>query len=202
MNDYFAIEFILKEQPAVSQALNEITLILESCDCILPTSYHDPQSNSLILVWRYEKNKNELAWDVCHHLHHVLFNEKRRDMVKFYNKYHTEPISFSSEHCFQLLRFGNPHNFTFLGDIPLVLDNLLILNEHQHDRRKFTESVKQLMINTIQMIDSFSNYEINKLDFATLYLLYKKIEGMAITTTMQENAEKYLFFLNRIMQLK
>ena len=42
MNDYFAIEFILEEQSAVLQALNDITLILESCSCILPASYHDP----------------------------------------------------------------------------------------------------------------------------------------------------------------
>lgn len=202
MNDYFAIEFILEEQSAVLQALNDITLILESCSCILPASYHDPQSNSLILVWRYEKNKNEQAWDVCHHLPHMLFNEKGWDMVKFYNTYHTAPICFSSEHCFHLLRFGNPHNFTFLGDIPLVLENLSILYEHQHDRKKFTASVKDLMQNTIQMINSFANHEIKKLDFATLYLLYKKIEGMSITTTMQESAKIHLFFLNKTMKLK
>lgn len=69
MNDYFAIEFILEEQSAVLQALNDITLILESCGCILPSSYHDPQSNSLILVWRYEKNKmNRLGMFVITYL--------------------------------------------------------------------------------------------------------------------------------------
>ena len=46
-----------------------------------------------------------------------------------------------------------------------------------------------------------SPHFIKKLDFATLYLLYKKIEGMSITTTMQESA-KILFFLNKTMKLK
>ena len=197
---YCAIEFILRDQTIINKALNNILYILQSCNCVLPCFYHDASSNSLVLVWRYKKNKNELAWDVCHHIPHMLFNEKSRDMVDFYNKYHTEPVVFSSERCSHILRFANPHAFTYLGDVSLELSELSVLLECDFDQKMFISDVKCLQNRTLKMIESIN--EIGKLDFSILYLLYKRVEAMAITTNTSEAVQTHLRYLNNIMLMK
>lgn len=202
MSHYFALEFILQDQSMICQALNDIMLIFQSSNCILPSSYHNKESNSLVLVWRYIKNINEQAWDVCHHISHILFNEHHIFIANFCNKYQTAPFVYCSDRCCHILRFGNPHTYTYFGEIALSLSDVSILREYDFDAKKFLSSVASLQTKTIQMIRSFKEQELKKLDFGIIYLIYKKIEGMAITTNTINKIQRHLLFLNNIMLKK
>lgn len=48
------------------------------------------------------------------------------------------------------------------------------------------------------MIRSFQDSEIGKWDFSMLYLLYKKLEAMSITTDTTECVQPYLYLLNEM----
>lgn len=115
MKNYFAIEFILGSPAMVPQALDDILMIVQSSRCMQPASYHGKGADTLVLVWRYTQHRNQQAWDVCHHIPHMLFHEHHRAFVNFCNKYRTAPVVFSSEECCRMLRFGNPQAFTYLG---------------------------------------------------------------------------------------
>lgn len=202
MLHHFTVEFILQEQSMICQALNDFMLVFQSGNYILPSSYYNKESNSLVLVWRYIKNINEQAWDVCHHISHVLFNENHVFIANFCNKYQTSPFVYCSDRCCHILRFGNPHTYTYFGGIALSLSDASILQEHDFDVNKFLSGVESLQIKTIQMIRSLKEQELEKLDFGTIYLIYKKIEGMAITTNLINKVQPHLFFLNNIMLKK
>lgn len=182
--------------------MNDILRVLQSSECILPACYCDMRTPSLVLAWRYVRNKNELAWDVCHHMPYMLFNENSRALVSFCNKYQTEPVVVGSEPCCRMLRFGNPHAFTYSGDIPLSLSDVSLLLEGDWNPHAFADCVKGLQMRMIQMMRSFEEEEMRKLDFDTIYLMYKKMEAMSITTDSAEVVQPYLNFLNAIIRMK
>ena len=127
--NYFALEFILGSRTEVHRAFNNMLQIMQSTHCIIPSFYHNTVSHSLVLVWRYKRHTNELAWDVCHHIPQVLFNDNRCSFVNFCNEYQTSPIVLGSEPCWRMLRFGNPHAYTCFGEIPLSLSDVTVLYE-------------------------------------------------------------------------
>lgn len=200
MKNYVAIEFIALNRKIVPQATNDIRTLFDSIHCILPSLYCGTETDSLILVWRYTKHKNHQAWDVCHHIPHMLFQEQHSAFVNFCDKYQTVPVVFSSEECCRMLRFGNPQAFTYSGDIPWASSGCAVLSECDFDSEAFTASVESLLAKNIEMIRSFQEREIGKLDFSMLYLLCKKVEAMAITTDRYEQVQPYLNVLYELLR--
>lgn len=196
MTNYIAIEFILGSPEMVQQALDDILMIVQSSRCMQPASYHGWEADSLVLVWRYTQHRNQQAWDVCHHIPHMLFYEHHRAFVNFCNKYRTAPVVFSSEECCRMLRFGNPQAFTYLGGIPWDASDLSLLCDGDFHPQTFMASVEALLAKNIDAIRSFQDSEIGKRDFNMLYLLYKKLEAMAITTDSTARVQPYLNFLH------
>ena len=73
MKDFLSIQFILSPDVEAHLALGDLMSIMREIKCPLPTAYYDTSINALLLVWVYEKNKNEQAWDVLHHVPYLLF---------------------------------------------------------------------------------------------------------------------------------
>ena len=143
----------------------------------MPGAYRDDEH--LLLVWRYERHANECAWELCHHVMHILLYEKMLDMHRFYNEFKTEPIMCSSERLCRVLRFGVPHGFMCDGELPpLPMDALEPLYECERDDTEFQRSVRALLERTL---DRCLQVELETWDPSLLYLTYKRIEAMAIT---------------------
>lgn len=75
-----------------------------------------------------------------------------------------------------------------------------MLSECDFDSEAFTASVESLLAKNIEMIRSFQEREIGKLDFSMLYLLCKKVEAMAITTDRYEQVQPYLNVLYELLR--
>ena len=173
MSEYFAIQFPFT---GVS-AWQEVSAILRAGCCPMPGAYRDDEH--LLLVWRYERHANECAWELCHHVMHILLYEKMPDMHRFYNEFRTEPIMCSSERLCRVLRFGVPHGFMCDGELPpLPMDALEPLYECERDDTEFQRSVRALLERTL---DRCLQVELETWDPSLLYLTYKRIEAMAIT---------------------
>lgn len=198
--NYFALEFIVGSQTEVHRAFHDMLQIMQSTHCLIPSFYHNKVSHSLVLVWRYNRHTNEQAWDVCHHIPQVLFNDNRRAFVNFCNEYRTSPIVFGSEPCWHMLRFGNPHAYTCFGEIPLLLSDVMVLHECGWNPRAFTACVNELQSGMIKVVQSFAEAETGMPDFSIIYLMYKKLEAMAITTDSSDSVQPCLHWLNAIFQ--
>ncbi len=173
MSEYFAIQFPF----AGESAWQELSAILRAGHCPMPSAYRDDEH--LLLVWRYERHMNECAWELCHHVLHILMYEKMLDMSCFYNKFRTEPIICTSERLCRVLRFGLPHGFMCDGELPpLTVDDLEPLYECEMDDTAFQCSVRVLLERTLS---GCSRAELATWDTSLLYLTYKRLEAMAIT---------------------
>lgn len=189
MSDFFAIEF-----PFVGEsAWQAVSSILRAGNCPMPSAYREEAS--LLLVWHYERNGNECAWEPCHHILHMLLYEKMLDMTRFYNEYKTQPILYSSERLYRVLRFGVPHGFMSYGEQPsLQMDGLVPLHECEWDAPAFQRSTHVLLERTL---DRCSRAELSSWDTSLLYLSYKRIEAMAITCDyFGDEVEKAMDALN------
>lgn len=196
--NYFALEFIVGSRSEVHRAFNDMLQIMQATHGIMPSFYHDTVSHSLVLVWHYKRHTNDQAWDVCHHIPQVLFNDNRRAFVNFCHQYQTSPIVFGSEPCWRMLRFGNPHAFTCFGEIPWSLSDAEVLHEVEWNPRTFAASVKELQASMVTMVQSFAEAETGKPDFSIIYMMYKKLEAMAITTDSMESVQPCLHLLNAL----
>lgn len=173
MREFFAIQFPF----AGVSAWQEISAILRAGHCPMPSAYQDDEH--LLLVWRYERHMNECAWELCHHVLHILLYEKMLDMRRFYNEFRTEPIICSSERLCRVLRFGVPHGFMCDGELPpLEMDELEPLYECEMDETAFQRGVRALLERTLLRC---SSAEITTWDTSLLYLTFKRIEAMSIT---------------------
>jgi hypothetical protein len=173
MSEYFAIQFPF----AGVAAWQEVSAILRVGHCPMPSAYRDDEH--LLLVWRYERHENECAWELCHHVLHILLYEKMLDMSRFYNEFRTEPMICSSERLCRVLRFGLPHGFMCDGELPpLEMDELVPLYECEVDETAFEGCVRALLERTLLVC---SRAEISTWDTSLLYLAFKRIEAMAIT---------------------
>lgn len=193
--NYFALEFILGSRTEVHRAFNNMLQIMQSTHCIIPSFYHNTVSHSLVLVWRYKRHTNELAWDVCHHIPQVLFNDNRCSFVNFCNEYQPSPIVLGSEPCWRMLRFGNPHAYTCFGEIPLSLSDVTVLYECGWNPRAFAACVNELQSGMIKVVQSFAEAGIGMPDFSITCLMYKKLEAMAITTDSMDSVQPCLHLL-------
>jgi hypothetical protein len=179
MSEYFAIQFPF----AGVAAWLEVSAILRAGHCPMPSAYRDDEH--LLLVWRYERHANECAWELCHHVMHILLYEKMPDMHRFYNEFRTEPIMCSSERLCRVLRFGLPHGFMCDGELPpLEMDELVPLYECEMDETAFEGSVRALLERTLLVC---SRAEISTWDTSLLYLTYKRLEAMAITCNRHDS---------------
>ena len=181
MKDFLSIQFILSPDVEAHLALGDLMSIMREIKCPLPTAYYDTSINALLLVWVYEKNKNEQAWDVLHHVPYLLFYKCMKPMVLFYNKYKTTPIISSSEHNYRLSRFGNPHMFIYIDRSLLNLDNTSILYESSFDYDMYISSVHDLLVEYLDMFNHSNRMKLKNLDIGTIYTIYKKIESILIT---------------------
>ena len=173
MSEYFAIQFPFASEPA----WQELSAILRAGHCPMPSAYRDDEH--LLLVWRYERHMNECAWELCHHVLHILMYEKMLDMSRFYNEFRTEPIICTSERLCRVLRFGLPHGFMCDGELPpLMVDDLEPLYECEMDDTAFQCSVRVLLERTLS---GYSRAESATWETSLLYLTYKRLEAMAIT---------------------
>lgn len=82
--------------------------------------------------------------------------------------------------------------------VPWDASDLSLLCDGDFHPQTFIESVVALQTKTIDMIRSFQDSEIGKWDFSMLYLLYKKLEAMSITTDTTECVQPYLYLLNEM----
>ncbi len=179
MSEYFAIQFPF----AGESAWQELSAILRAGHCPMPSAYRDDEH--LLLVWRYERHMNECAWELCHHVLHILMYEKMLDMSCFYNKFRTEPIICTSERLCRVLRFGLPHGFMCDGELPpLTVDDLEPLYECERDDTAFQCSVRVLLERTLS---GCSQAESATWDTSLLYLTYKRLEAMAITCNSHDS---------------
>ena len=177
MSEYFAIQFPF----AGESAWQELSAILRAGHCPMPSAYRDDEH--LLLVWRYERHMNECAWELSHHVLHILMYEKMLDMSCFYNKFRTEPIICTSERLCRVLRFGLPHGFMCDGELPpLTVDDLEPLYECEMDDKAFQCSVRALLERTLS---GCLQAEFTTWDTGLLYLTYKRLESMAITCNSQ-----------------
>ena len=173
MSEYFAIQFPFAGEPAWPA----VSAILRAGSCPMPCAYLD--EDSLLLVWRYERQMNECAWEPCHHVLHMLLYEMMPDMARFYNEFRTEPIICTSERACRVLRFGLPHGFMCDAELPpLEMDGLVPLHECGWDETAFRRSVRALLERTL---DRCARAEVATWDTSLLYLTYKRIEAMAVT---------------------
>ena len=179
MSEYFAIQFPFAGEPA----WQELSAILRAGHCPMPSAYRDDEH--LLLVWRYERHMNECAWELCHHVLHILMYEKMLDMSRFYNEFRTEPIICTSERLCRVLRFGLPHGFMCDGELPpLTVDDLEPLYECEMDDTAFQCSVRVLLERTLS---GCSRAELATWDTSLLYLTYKRLEAMAITCNRHDS---------------
>ena len=179
MSEYFAIQFPFAGEPA----WQELSAILRAGHCPMPSAYRDDEH--LLLVWRYERHMNECAWELCHHVLHILMYEKMLDMSCFYNEFRTEPIICTSERLCRVLRFGLPHGFMCDGELPpLTMDDLEPLYECEMDDTAFQCSVWVLLERTLS---GCSRAELATWDPSLLYLTYKRLEAMAITCNCHDS---------------
>ena len=179
MSEYFAIQFPFAGEPA----WQELSAILRAGHCPMPSAYRDDEH--LLLVWRYERHMNECAWELCHHVLHILMYEKMLDMSRFYNEFRTEPIICTSERLCRVLRFGLPHGFMCDGELPpLTVDDLEPLYECEMDDKAFQCSVWDLLERTLS---GCSQAELATRDTSLLYLTYKRLEAMAITCNRHDS---------------
>lgn len=179
MSEYFAIQFPFAGEPA----WQELSAILRAGHCPMPSAYRDDEH--LLLVWRYERHMNECAWELCHHVLHILMYEKMLDMSCFYNEFRTEPIICTSERLCRVLRFGLPHGFMCDGELPpLTVDDLAPLYECEMDDTAFQCSVRVLLARTLSRC---SQAELATWDPSLLYLTYKRLEAMAITCNCHDS---------------
>lgn len=189
MSDFLAIEF-----PFVGEsAWQVVSSILQAGNCPMPNAYRE--GDSLLLEWRYEQHQNECAWEPCHHILHMLLYEKMLDMTRFYNEYRTQPIIYSSERLYRVLRFGLPHGFMSYGELPsLQMNGLVPLHECEWDAPAFQRSVRGLLERTLHMC---AQTDLATWDASLLYLTYKRIEAMAITCDyFGDEVEKTMNTLN------
>lgn len=185
MPDFFAIEFPLAREADASVAWREVAAILQAGHCPMPCAYRDAEQGALLLVWRYERPLNELAWRGCHHVQHMLLYEMMPAMTRFYNEYKTEPVMYSSEYTWRVLRFGLPHGFMCYGEVPLDMEGLERLHECEWDAPTFRHSVCALLERTLEIC---MRAEVTLWDNALLYSTCKRIEAMAITTGRFDDA--------------
>ena len=179
MSEYFAIQFPFAGEPA----WQELSVILRAGHCPMPSAYRDDEH--LLLVWRYERHMNECAWELCHHVLHIIMYEKMLDMSRFYNEFRTEPIICTSERLCRVLRFGLPHGFMCDGELPpLTVDDLEPLYECEMDDTAFQCSVRALLERTLSRC---SQAESATWDTSLLYLTYKRLEAMAITCNRHDS---------------
>ena len=179
MSEYFAIQFPFAGEPA----WQELSAILRAGHCPMPSAYRDDEH--LLLVWRYERHMNECAWELSHHVLHILMYEKMLDMSRFYNEFRTEPIICTSERLCRVLRFGLPHGFMCDGELPpLTVDDLEPLYECEMDDKAFQCSVWDLLERTLS---GCSQAELATRDTSLLYLTYKRLEAMAITCNRHDS---------------
>jgi hypothetical protein len=179
MSEYFAIQFPF----AGESAWQELSAILRAGHCPMPSAYRDDEH--VLLVWRYERHMNECAWELCHHVLHILMYEKMLDMSRFYNEFRTEPIICTSERLCRVLRFGLPHGFMCDGELPpLTMDDLEPLYECEMDDTAFQCSVRALLERTLS---GCSQAELATWDTSLLYLTYKRLEAMAITCNRHDS---------------
>lgn len=179
MSEYFAIQFPF----AGASAWQELSAILRAGNCPMPSAYR--YAEHLLLVWRYERHMNECAWELSHHVLHILMYEKMLDMSRFYNEFRTEPIICTSERLCRVLRFGLPHGFMCDGELPpLTMDDLEPLYECEMDDTAFQCSVRALLERTLS---GCSQAEFATWDTSLLYLTYKRLESMAITCNSQNH---------------
>ena len=99
-----------------------------------------------------------------------------------------------------MLRFGNPHAFTCFGEIPWSLSDAEVLHEVEWNPRTFAASVKELQASMVTMVQSFAEAETGKPDFSIIYMMYKKLEAMAITTDRYEQVQPYLNVLYELLR--
>lgn len=208
MKDVFSIQFILSSDVEPHLPLCDLMGIMRAIKCPLPSVYHDTSINALLLVWIYEKNANEQAWDILHHIPYLLFYKCMKPMVLFYTKYKTTPIISSSEHDYRLLRFGNPHMFIHVDKKILNLDNTSILHENSFDYDMYISSVHDLLLEYLNMLKQPNIKKLKNLDIGTIYTLYKKLEAILITIAENTSkndvirAERALDYINDILVSK
>ncbi len=188
MSEYFAIQFPF----AGASAWQAVSAILRAGGCPMPCAYLD--EDSLLLVWRYERHVNECAWELCHHVLHMLLYEMMPDMTRFYIEHRTQPIICSSERLCRVLRFGLPHGFMADGELPVLqTDSMESLYECEDAETEFQRSVCELLKLTL---DRCSQAGLSTWDPSLLYLTCKRIEAMAVTCDrwdeMVENAMERL----------
>ena len=157
---------------------------MRAVKCPLPSVYHDTDINALWLVWRYDKNENEEAWDILHHIPYLLFYKSMRTMVRFYTRYKTTPIIICSEHNFRLARFGNPHMFLYTANVPidnlLALDNTSVLHKCSLDYDMYFAGVHELLSEHLVMFEPSNRNHLKNLDIVILYTLFKKLQAIQI----------------------
>ena len=109
----------------------------------------------------------------------MLLYEMMPEMTRFYNEYKTEPVMYSSEYTWRVLRFGVPHGFMCYGEVPqLDTGDLEPLHECGFDDAEFLHGVGELLNRLLRT--ALQNAGV--MDTCLLYSICKRIEAMAITT--------------------